>query len=93
MYVHTFFIGLIILLMGLLCLTSPKEIMDTTLGNKIALGLSIFWGSRLITQFFWYSSKLWKGDKLRTLIHIIFSLFWAYLSTVFFIVFYRGNYI
>ena len=44
MYVHTFFIALVVFMIGLLCLTSSKDLMTTTLGRKIALGLTIFWG-------------------------------------------------
>jgi hypothetical protein len=83
MTVHTFFIALTVLLMGLLCLTSSAELTGTSLGKKISLGLGIFWTIRLIIQFFGYSTDLWKGKKFETLMHIIFSLFWTYLSAVF----------
>jgi hypothetical protein len=42
MYVHTFFIALVVLLMGILCLTSAKELIETDLGKKIVLGLGVF---------------------------------------------------
>ncbi len=83
MYVHTFFIALVVLLMGLLCLTSSQEIVTTPLGKKIALGLGIFWICRLFIQFFGYSSELWRGKTFETIIHILFSLLWTYLSIVF----------
>jgi hypothetical protein len=83
MQVHTFFIALILLLMGLLCLTSSKELIETILGKKISLGLGIFWTTRLLIQFFGYSSDLWKGKKFETFAHIAFSLFWIYLSVIF----------
>lgn len=75
MTVHTFFIALTVLLMGLLCLTSSAELTETSLGKKISLGLGIFWTIRLFIQFFGYSTDLWKGKKFETLMHIIFSLF------------------
>ena len=56
MTVHTFFIALIVFLMGLLCLTSSNELIETNLGKKISLGLGIFWTVRLFIQFFGYSS-------------------------------------
>jgi hypothetical protein len=87
MYVHTFFIALVVFLIGLLCLVSPRDLIETRLGNKLAFGLFIFWTIRLFIQFFGYSSKLWKGKKLETAVHIIFSLLWVYLSLVFFIIF------
>jgi hypothetical protein len=82
-YIHTLFIALVLLLMGILCLSSAEELIETTLGQKIALGFGIFWFVRLIVQFFGYSSKLWKGKTFETIVHIFFSLFWTYLSAIF----------
>jgi hypothetical protein len=86
MYVHTFFIALMVFLMGLLCLISTEEIIGTKLGKTIALGLSFFWFFRLIIQFFGYSSKLWKGKQFETIIHVLFSILWAYVSVVFYLI-------
>jgi hypothetical protein len=83
MTVHTFFIALTVLLMGLLCLTSSAELIETNLGKKISLGLGIFWTVRLFVQFFGYSIDLWKGKKFETIVHILASIFWAYLSLIF----------
>jgi hypothetical protein len=83
MYIHTFFIGLIILLIGILCLTSSAELMGTTLGKRVCLGLGIFWAIRLYVQFFGYSSKLWIGKRFETNIHILFSIMWLYFSVIF----------
>lgn len=88
MYVHTFFIALGVLLMGILCLTSSNQLVNTELGKKISLGMGIFWGIRLIFQFFGYSSKLWKGKKFETTIHIFFSFLWTYLTFVFFSIYF-----
>jgi hypothetical protein len=86
-YVHTFFIGLTILLMGLLCLIYSHELVSTELGRVLCLGLFIFWGTRLIFQFFVYSSKLWRGKKFETAVHIIFSILWTYLTITFLFVY------
>ena len=83
MTVHTFFVALTVFLMGLLCFTSSDEIINTNLGKKIAFGLAIFWTVRLLVQFFGYSSKLWKGKKLETSMHILFTILWIYLSFIF----------
>lgn len=83
MTIHTFFIALTVLLMGLLCLTSSTEIIETNLGKKISLGLGLFWTVRLVIQFFGYSTDLWKGKKFETFMHIMFSLLWTYLSIIF----------
>lgn len=83
MYVHSFFIAFMIFLMGLLCLTSSGELLNTRLGRRISFGLGIFWTARLLIQFVGYSSKLWKGKRFETIAHILFSLLWAYLSLIF----------
>ena len=81
--VHTFFIALAIFLMGMLCLTSSDELINTSLGKKIALGLGIFWTLRLFIQLFGYSSKLWKGKTFETSMHVLFICLWTYLSFIF----------
>ncbi|WP_064967092.1 hypothetical protein [Tenacibaculum ovolyticum] len=87
MQVHTFFIAFVVFLIGVLCFTSTKEIIETNLGRKIAFGLSLFWFVRLVFQFFVYSPMLWKGKIFETIMHVLFTLFWVYLSTVFFIIY------
>lgn len=83
MWVHTLFLALVLLLMGILCISSTDELVHTLLGQKIALGLSIFWGLRLIIQFFGYSSTLWKGKPFETFVHIVFIVLWLYLTGLF----------
>ena len=83
MQVHTFFIALIVLLMGILCLLAPRQILETELGHLISFGLAIFWTTRLVIQFFGFSPDLWKGKAFETTVHILFSGFWTYLSWAF----------
>jgi hypothetical protein len=83
MKVHTLFIALTLLLMGILCITSTTELITTNLGKQISLGFGIFWGVRLFIQFFGYSTKLWIGKTFETIIHIIFTFLWAYLTWTF----------
>ena len=91
MTVHTFFVALTVFLMGLLCLTSSNELIGTNFGKKISLGLGVFWTARLFIQFFGYSTDLWKGKKFETLIHILFSLLWIYISIVFLTIYFIGQ--
>jgi hypothetical protein len=83
MQVHTFFVALVVFMMGLLCFISTDDLLHTRLGKTITLGLGIFWLFRLFFQFFVYSPRLWKGKPFETTVHIVFSLFWMYLSGVF----------
>lgn len=90
MNVHTFFIALVVFLIGLLCLTSANELIETNLGKRVSLGLGVFWSVRLFFQLFVYSPKLWKGKKFETSMHIIFTLFWIYMTTIFFLIYYNN---
>ena len=83
MEIHTFFIALVVFLIGVLCLHSPDQLVHTKLGKTISLGIGVFWLIRLCIQFFGYSSKLWKGKKFETIIHLLFSILWAYLTAMF----------
>ncbi len=83
MIVHTFFLALVLLLMGILCLTSSGDIIFTSLGNRICLGIGVFWLVRLLFQFFVYSPLLWKGKRFETAVHLIFIALWTYLSIIF----------
>ena len=83
MYVHTLFVALAVFLIGVLCFTSARDLISTSLGKRVCLGLAVFWGLRLVIQFFGYSSELWKGKRLETSIHIIFSVLWVYLTASF----------
>jgi len=83
MYIHTFFIAFGIFLMGLLCLTSSDALLNTTFGKRVSLGIGIFWAVRLYFQFFVFSRNLWKGKAFETTVHILFALFWTYVSAIF----------
>ena len=87
MYVHTFFIGVTVFLMGVLCVFCTADILNTRLGKQVSLGLSFFWGIRLIFQFFVYSPRLWKGKRFETAMHILFSLLWIYLTVIFLLIY------
>jgi hypothetical protein len=84
MQVHCFFIALMVLLMGLLCVTSATLLMTTPMGQRVAMGLGIFWGIRLWFQLFGYSADLWRGKRMETVIHVLFLLLWTTLTGVFF---------
>ena len=86
MGVHTFFIAFVVSLMGLLCLTASADLIETSLGRKVSFGLALFWSTRLFFQLFIYSPKLWKGKRFETIVHIIFTLLWLYVSSIFSII-------
>ena len=83
LYVHTFFIAFIVLLMGLLCLSYSHELLYDPFGRVISLGLFGFWLTRLIFQFLVYSPKVWRGKRFETVMHVVFAATWLYFSAVF----------
>ena len=86
MYVHTLFIGLVVFLMGVLCLLCSNDIVHSQLGKILSGGFFVFWFTRLVIQFIGYSPSLWKGKFFETCVHILFSILWVYFSAVFFMI-------
>ena len=82
MKTHTFFIALMVFLVGLLYVVESKNLLETEFGKTICLGLGIFWTLRLYFQFFVYSKQLWAGKLFESTIHIVFSILWTYISVI-----------
>ena len=82
--VHTFFICLVLVMMGALSAVWTKALLQPTpLARLILGGFALFWSVRLIFQWFVYDSRLWKGDRLHTAMHLLFTGVWAYLTAVY----------
>jgi len=83
-FVHMFFIVLIIALQAALCLFLPHTLTErSTLAQAVLGGFTLFWAARLYGQFFVYDPVVWRGNRLHTLMHILFGLLWCFLSGVF----------
>ena len=65
MYVHSFFIAFVVLLMGLLCVTSAADLLTTPLGKRICLGISIFLDDQIIHPVFWLLFIPVEGENIR----------------------------
>ena len=90
-YVHTFFIALTLVMIGLLCLTSAPDLISTEIGRKVSLGFGIFFLFRLAAQFFGYSSSTWRGKTIETIVHFLFTVFWTYITLVFILIYTSGH--
>ncbi len=83
-YVHTFFLALVLALLGLLSLFGTSALLQPSLLARYLLGgITLFWLFRLVFQFAVYSPQLWHGKKFETLIHVVFTLLWSYMSVVY----------
>src|SRR3982751_2547981 len=75
MQVHAIFIALILLMMGLLLVTLPRELLSPQpLSRAVTGGLAVFWAVRLWMQWFLYDAELWRGKKFETFMHVAFSV-------------------
>jgi len=83
-FVHCFFIAMLIALWGVLSLCYTRALLEPTLlGALVLAGLTLFWGVRLIAQWFVYDSRLWRGHRFNTVMHFVFSGVWAYFTAVY----------
>jgi len=82
--VHTFFICLILVMMGLPCLLDPSVFLESSrAGVWLAWSFSAFWTTRLFFQWFVYPRELWRGKRKETVVHVWFTIFWASLAALF----------
>lgn len=85
---HAFFICVVLSLMGALAIYDPQTlIVRSQLGLYVTGGLTLFWGLRLIFQWFVYSAAHWRGKRFETFIHLLFSTTWMTYTTVYAIAF------
>lgn len=82
--VHCGFIVLMLIQFGMLSVIFTDALLEPTpLGRLVAAGLVVFWGARLLAQFLVYDRRLWKGDRFRTAMHVVFSFIWLYATCVY----------
>lgn len=83
-HVHTFFICLVLVLMGLPCLLEPAIFLNPTrAGAWMSWSFAVFWLIRLYFQWFVYQSELWRAKPLETAVHVWFTLVWAAIAGLF----------
>ncbi|MGJ8632776.1 MAG: hypothetical protein ACSHX7_02570 [Luteolibacter sp.] len=87
-HVHTFFVCVVLVMMGLPCLLMPRVFLELSdAGLWMAGSLAVFWGVRLFCQFFVYKADLWRGKRLETWLHCWFSFVWFSLAALFILCF------
>ena len=83
-HVHTFFICVVLVMMGLPSLLDPSIFLEKSrAGAWLTWSISGFWALRLYFQWFVYQADLWRGKRLETAIHLWFTLVWAGLASLF----------
>ena len=83
-HVHTFFVCLVLAMMGALSAFGTTVLLTGgTLGRWVLGGFAGFWAARLICQWLVYDPSLWRGDRGRTAIHLFLTGVWTYLTVVY----------
>jgi hypothetical protein len=83
-FVHTFFIGLGVVLAGAVSLIYADALLRPgALNRAILAGLAAFWLCRLLAQFVAYDSAIWRGNRFRTVMHAAFSVLWCYVTATY----------
>jgi len=83
-HVHTFFICVVLVLMGLPCLLEPGIFFEgSRTAQWVTWSLSLFWALRLYFQWFVYQADLWRGRRMETAVHYFFTVIWTLLAAVF----------
>lgn len=83
-HVHTFFVCLVLVMMGLPCVAEPEIFLKPSrAGAWVTWSIATFWALRLYCQFFVYRADLWRGKRMETVVHCIFTGIWTALTAVF----------
>lgn len=83
-FVHTFFIALMLVLLGSLSLFGTAALVERSRLGQLFLGdVTLFWSCRWFCQFVVYDAAIWRGKRFETLGHIAFSGLWTYYVVVY----------
>jgi hypothetical protein len=81
---HAIFLILTLALISALLLTAGDTLLEPTrLSRAVLAGLTIFWALRMLMQWGFYSSDIWRGHRFNTAMHSAFSAVWIYVTAVF----------
>lgn len=82
--VHATFICVILLMFAGLTLLMPRELLQPTpLARAVVGGMGVFWLLRLLAQWFVYDWRIWRGNRLYTVMHFAFTGLWFYFTVTF----------
>jgi len=82
--VHAAFVSVVVLLLGLLhACYAGALVAPGPLPRALLAGMLVMWGARLLAQFFYYDARLWRGNRLHTAMHVLFSGIYSYFVIIF----------
>lgn len=82
--VHTLFICVVLVIMGLPCLLDPHIFLERTrAGAWLCWSFAGFWAIRLYCQWFVYAPVHWRQKRFETMMHGFFTAIWLGLTLLF----------
>lgn len=83
-YVHTFFIGLGLVMIGAGSFFLASALLQpSALSRAILAAMVVFWLCRMLAQWFAYDAAIWRGNPFRTTMHVVFSALWIYVTATY----------
>lgn len=83
-YIHTFFIAVMCIMLGLAPLCLTRQMLETGAMPKAVLAAECtFWGLRWCAQFVAFPPAIWKSSRLYTVGHVGFIVLWTWIVAVF----------
>ena len=77
--IHSAFVTLTLVLLGLLLAGfAPALLAPGVLPRALLVGLLVMWSARMLAQWFFYDPSLWRGNRLNTFMHVLFSGIYVY---------------
>jgi hypothetical protein len=82
--IHCAFVSLVLVLLGLLlAYFAPALLAPGALPRALLVGLLVMWSARMLAQWFFYDARLWRGKRLETFMHVLFSAIYIYFVATF----------
>ena len=78
--IHSAFVTLTLVMLGvLLAWFAPALLAPGVLPRAVLVGLLVMWSARMLAQWFFYDPSLWRGHRLNTFMHVLFSAIYVYV--------------
>lgn len=81
-HVHCWFISITLCIFGILTWRFASDMAGARneLGHWLAIGIGVFWAIRAVLQITYYSSSHWRGQKGRTVAHVLLLIIYGGLA-------------
>ncbi len=84
-YVHACFISITLTIFGILTIRFAPDLArgSCPIGRWLCASIAVFWGIRTVLQFTYYSSSHWRGNRRRTVAHVVLIVMYGGFASVY----------